>query len=351
MRIYQLAAVVLCSLLLTTRIVHAAVADQRSYAGGHVSLEINGERPLVTSVEGGSAVANVAVNGTDKSISGVAYEDIVASMPATSLPAAVKDALDGKASGVNGAIDYADFDYKGQRRVSFQNAIISAVRFPALDGASKDAANVEIVLSPEVTREEKPAGDMKGSVSSKQKRAMVNAFRVTIPDVPETNKIATVSAIEIRAKAAQGATGAERFPSKQPPQYEIPNIKLTVAANSVKSFQDWLDKTLKDGGSKQEKTMRVELLDANMKDPLMTLELSGVGIVAVRMKKAEPGSEAIQRAEVELYAEQLKLAGGAGVTKTAEAAPAEPSKTTETVAKETPADAPATIQKPIRRAR
>jgi hypothetical protein len=118
----------------------------------------------------------------------------------------------------------------------------------------------------------------------------------------------------------------------------------------VKSFQDWLDKTLNDGGSKNEKTMRVELLDADMKDPLLTLELSGVGIVAVRMKKAEAGSEAIQRAQVELYAEQLKLTGG-GVTKTAEAAAAEPAKATETVAKEAPAEAPATIQRPIRRAR
>jgi hypothetical protein len=343
----------LCSLVSTMDLVHAAAAaDQRAYAGGHVLLEINGERQVVSSIEGGSAVGVVAVNGTDKSINGVAYEDIVATVPATSLPAVVRDAMSGKASGVNGAIDYADFDYKGQRRVGFQNAIISAVRFPALDGASKDAANVEIVLSPEVTREEKPAGDVKGAIGSKQqKRAMVSAFRVTIPDVPETNRVATVSAIEWRAKAAQGATGAQRFPAKQPPQYEIPNIKLTVAANSLKSFQDWLDQTLKDGGSKHEKTMRIELLDANMKDPLLTLELSGVGIVAVRMKKAEAGNEAIQRAEVELYAEQLKFTGGGGVTKTAEAAAAEPAKTTETVAKEAPAEAPATIQRPIRRAR
>src|SRR5215213_8088428 len=70
----------------------AAVAE-RSYAGGHVAVDINGERQPVISVEGGSAVGVVAANrsegGVDKQISGVKYEDIVLSLSATELPKAI----------------------------------------------------------------------------------------------------------------------------------------------------------------------------------------------------------------------------------------------------------------------
>jgi hypothetical protein len=337
---------------------HGAVAE-RSYAGGHVAVDINGERQPVVSVEGGSAVGVVAANrsesGIDKQISGVKYEDIVLSLSATDLPKAITDALRGKGSPLKGGIEYFDFNYKGERRVSFNDAIVSAIRFPALDGASKDAARVEVVLSPTTTREEPAPADLKSGFTAKQKSAITSAFRVTIPDVL-TTRVSAIAPIEVRSKSGSGNGGATKGESG----YEIPNIKLTVSAADLKSWQQWLDKTLADGGSKNEKTMRVELLDGTLKNPLLTLELSGVGIVAVRMK-SQANSEQAARFDVELYAEQLKVTGGEGGTKAAaaEAAPAPPAANAPTPAADS-AKSDATVSKepvatptakPLRRAR
>jgi hypothetical protein len=338
-------------LLLAAR--SASAAERPSYAGGRFALDINGERQLVNSVEGGSAVGIVAANGTDKRIGSVKYEDIVFTIPITSLPKPLAEALDGRQTSVNGAIDYLDFDYKAQRRVSFQNASVSAIRFPALDGGSKEQAMVEVVLSPQQTREDPTAGDVKSmGAGSKQKAALRSAFRVVMPDNLPANRVATVSAIEVRrtATASVGAGAAERAPSKGSGQFEIPNIKLTMSPVDVKLWQQWLDKTLSELGTKQEKTMRVELLDATMKNVIAAVDLSGVGIVAIRTPKMEANSEAVQRVEIELYAEQLKFDPGTGSGDgTKSAAAAAPAETAPAPAE--PAKSEPVLERPVRRAR
>jgi hypothetical protein len=322
----------------------ATAADQRTYSAGRFSLDLNGERLLVNTVEGGAAVGVVAANGTDKSIAGVKCEDITFSIPLANLPKPVTDALEGKPASINGGIDYLDFNYKGQRRVGFKDASVVAVRFPALDGSSKEAATVEVTLAPQETREEPASGDVKAGATVKQKAALRSAFRVSLPGV-HAERVATVSAIEVRAKRVEGAAGTERAPAKSQSGMEIPNIKLTMSPADLKEWQQWLERSLEDRGSKQEKTMRVEFLDPSMKNPVAAIDLSGVGIVAIRTPKAEANSEQIARVEIELYAEQLKFNPGGGATATA--APEQPKEAA-------PADAPkseAVIDRPIRRAR
>jgi hypothetical protein len=323
-----------------------AAAEQRTYSAGRFSVDLNGERQLVNSVEGGAAVGVVAANGTDKRIAGVKFEDIVFSVPLTSLPKPLSDALDGKPASINGGIDYLNVDFKSQRRIAFQNATVAAVRFPALDGSSKDVAAVEITLAPQQTREEPGAGgagDVK--TGSKQKAALRSAFRIVIPGLP-AERIATVSAIEVRAKRAEGTTGAERSPTKSAGEMEIPNIKLTMSPVDLKPWQQWHDEMVVKGGN-QEKTMRVEFLDATMKNPLAAIELNGVGIVAIRTPKAEANSEQIARVEIELYAEQLKFSPTGGGGATASAASEQPKEAAPT---EAPKSEPV-LDRPIRRAR
>ena len=336
------------ALALAVLIASPAIAAERTYSAGRFAVDIEGQRQLVHSIEGGSAVGIVVANGTDKRINGVRYEDIVFTTQPTNLPKPVLDAINGKGTTLNGGIDYLDFDFKGQRRVAFQNATVSAIRFPALDGSSKDVALVEVALAPQQTREDTPGGDLKSIGSaSKQKAALRSAFRVVIPDLP-AERVATVSAIEVRAKRAEGAgVGTERAPTKAPTELEIPNIKLTMSPVDVKPWQQWLEKTLSETGSKQEKTMRVELLDPSMKTALASVDLSGVGIVAIRTPKTEANSEAIQRVEIELYAEQLKFNGGpdaGGGTKSTAAAPAD-------AAPAEPAKSEPVLDRPVRRAR
>ena len=85
-----------------------------------------------------------------------------------------------------------------------------------------------------------------------------------------------------------------------------------------------------------------------MKDAVLTLELSGVGIVAVRTPKAEANADTVQRVEVELYAEQLKVIPGGGEGGGTKTTSAEPAPKTEAAA---PEAAPAPVARPVRRAR
>lgn len=320
---------VLGCLVLVVALLFADLAPgaDRTYTAAHCALEIEGERQLASSVGGGSAVGVVSATPSggamDKHISGVKYDDIVVSVPPDRIPAAVRDALEGRKPTVQGGIDYADFNFNVERRLSFQDATVTLVRFPALDSAAKENAAVEIVLSPGSTREESGSGDIKSKLGDKRKAVLTSNFRVTIGggDVP-TSRIASVGAIEIRAAGTNSPTGAGGGGKQAAGAYDVSNITMSVSAADLKAWQEWLDKTLADRGSKQERTMQLALLDTNMKDAIFELELQGVGLISVRPRAIEAGaSDKVARFDVELYAEQFKFGGGGGKGTAAAEAP------------------------------
>ena len=51
----------------------------------------------------------------------------------------VKQSFDKAYVPKNGTVTVADFDFKAQSQLTFQNALITSVGFPALKGESKDA--------------------------------------------------------------------------------------------------------------------------------------------------------------------------------------------------------------------
>jgi len=331
-------------------------------------LDIGGESQIVVSAGGGTAVGIVTSTPSadgqhDKRLSGVNYEDIIIEVSPTALPKSLADVLSGKYVPLSGSLRFGSFDYKTVRRLSFQNAMISSVRFPALDAASKEAARVEFTLSPESTKEEAVKGeDMKGAASSKQKSAMVNFFRVQLGELP-ANRVSKVTPIELRAESREAGASKQRGDSKEPAGFEIPNIKLTISAVDAEPWRKWHHDSVISGKT-DEKTMVVELVDATMKDVLLGLELTGVGIVAVRDEPQE-SVDKIARIEVEVYAEGLRLISNKSVAATAapaatpapaaaapvarkkRAAPAEAAPAAEPAKSEVP---PAS-EKPVRRAR
>ena len=334
--------------LLTT---HPATAADRTYAGvGGATLEVAGEAFPLNRAEGGTAVGVVTTVGAsggagaapDKRITNVKFEDIVVSLPAGSPPRFVSDALVGKPATLNGALIFAGLDQQIARRTDFQDAHLTAVTWPALDGSSKDAAYLGLALSPASTRQSSGGADAKTKFGGKQKQALAANFRVEVPGLP-TNRVASVAPIEIRARATEGGDGTVRKPTAGVAGYDVSNVKLSISAVDATDWRKWHEDMVVKGES-QEKTMRVILLEPNMKDELVSLDLGGVGIVSVR----EPmvgNSEKIARIEVELYAESAKITplGGSATA----AAPEQPKEAA-------PAEAPKTervLDRPIRRAR
>jgi hypothetical protein len=350
-----LLTIALFVLLVRPALTSAAAADRTYTGGGNATMEVGGEAIPLLSAEGGAAVGIVTTVSSgaapDKRISGVKVEDIVVSLPATNPPKFVSEALTGKAAPLGGSLTFVSFDQKTTRRQSFQDALLSAITWPALDGASKEAALMRLAITPSSIKEDAGGGGAPGKLASKQKQALASTFRVEIPGLP-TNRVATVAPIEIRARSTGGGAGEVRKQPAGVSGYDVSNIKLTVSAVDIADWRKWHDDAVINGGS-QEKTMRVILLGPNMKDEIVSLDLSGVGIVAIRPDAAVANSEKVARVEVELYAESAKITPLGDGAKTASAAAQQPPAADAAAAAAEPAKPqPAAIpERPIRRPR
>jgi hypothetical protein len=136
----------------------------RSYTAGQYALDMKGIfAGWVASMEGGNAVSEVVSEkmGPDKIVrkhlAGVKYEDITVTC-GTGMTKPfyqwIADSLAHNYSRMDGALIQADFNHKEVSRLSFVEALISEIGFPALDASSKDAAKLTLKFSPEICRVE-----------------------------------------------------------------------------------------------------------------------------------------------------------------------------------------------------
>jgi hypothetical protein len=151
----------------------AAAAAQRPFAAGRFLLTLDNDPPvLVESFEGGTLRADVVVEapggkvGLPKKALGPHRFDPIRLRAnlggAQPLLGRVSAMLTGSVRRLNGSVVVTDFDFKPVRRLEFTNAMITEVTFPALDQTSKEAAFVDVVLQPEVTRQAEVKGDTLG---------------------------------------------------------------------------------------------------------------------------------------------------------------------------------------------
>ncbi len=293
----------------------------------------------------------VADQNGDKRITGVVADPIRVKLGSDDFKQLISDALSGnnKTQPINGVIHLADFDYKSVGSREFSNALLTEVTLPALDGASKEAAALTIVLQPETVREKGGQGNVIGGAAAAKsaKKWVGNAFRVTIPGVDAT-RVSKVDAISATRKVAQNPVGEQRD-FQQAPQgdWQVSNIVLQVAQQHARDFVTWHDEFVIKGNNSadRERTMTIEMLDPSLQTTLLTVNLSGVGIIAVTPVAAEAGSDAIARSRVELYAEKLTLTGGGAKAAAAATTPPPPEKSADSSAATA---APAATESPTR---
>jgi hypothetical protein len=319
---------------------------QRGYGAGNFALEIGAETRFVQSVEGGVVRGVVAADPSgDKRITGVVVDPIRAKIGSDDFAQFVNGSLsgDGKTQPVNGVVHMTDLNFKSVDSREFTNAVLTEVTLPTLDGASKEQVALTIVLQPESVRARGGQGNVVGGgkIGTSAKRAVASAFRVTIPGM-DTQRVAKIDEITASRKAAGSTPGEQRDLGQSPPpgQWQVSNIVIQVPQQYAKDFVTWHDDFVIKGnnGADRERTMTIEVLDATLQQTLMTVTLSGVGIIAVSPVPAEAGSDAIARSRVELYAEKLTLAGG-GKPAAADASAQSPA---------TAAPAPAATESPTR---
>lgn len=266
-------------------------------------LELDGATAGVPrSAAGGDAVADVVVEPAEpdgirhKHLGAVRYTDIVLTC-GTNMEKPfwswLADTVAGKSSPREGAIRMLDFDRKEREVARFTNALVTEIGFPALDAASKDAFLLTVRITAERVQRQRGSGASEaGTVKSKQ--AVVSNFRVSL-DGLNLDNVARVGPLTLRRPLAEAA--------------EIPDLELTLSEAGSESIVDWHRTFVIDGNNSErdEKSGSIALLDPALRETLLQVDLSGVGIFALARTAAAGGTDAISRITTRMYCEGMRL--------------------------------------------
>ena len=295
------------------------MADQRTYAAGRFALNIDGTNvAFVKKFDGLSMEADVVANdlGPDnfqsKHVSNIKWtagKATVGIAMGAALYKWIKVSFDKAQVPKNGSLQAADFNYKCQSELTFQNAIITSVGFPKLDGSSKDAVYLDIEFEPEQVRWNKGDGsDIRGQYGVKQKAHLCSNFRFEMGSLP-CSRVATVDAFTWKCAVAADQIGIFREPTKHAAKVTVPEIKISVSMADFPQWEGPLKSWFVDGNhlAKDEMQGSIVLLGPNMKDEIARIELKNCGFKKFSKQTLEANSEKIARFDVEFYVEGIAL--------------------------------------------
>lgn len=211
----------------------------------------------------------------------------------------------------HGSLVSGDFNYKAQTRLDFEDALITEVTVPKLEGASKEAAYFDVTFEPERVRWSKAQQEdiRANSIGPKQKSWLCSNFRVEIGDGKQLpcSRIASVNSFTWKCAVAADQIGIHREPTKHPAKVVVPDLSLSI---SMADHQPWADAAKKwfvDGYHEEGDEMggRIVFLGPDMKKELGEITLERVGFKKFSKDDLEANSEKIARFTVELYVEKM----------------------------------------------
>lgn len=293
----------------------------RTFSAGRTALELDQTVTWLASATGGNAFADViaepptADHVVHKHVGQPRYEEIVLECGAANgqpLLDWIAATLSRKYLRKNGAVITADYDGKELRRLDFMDAVLSEIRFPALDASSKDAAKLTVKLSPELTRNKRGGGARinLGAGDPKQKRWLAANFKLDIAGL-DCTRVVAVDSIAIKQPVMAESPGSLRDRQVATGELQIPDLVITLPEVATETWDTWFHRFVVEGNSTpaDEKTGTLQFLTPDLKDVLFTLGFYGLGIY--RLRRLETGgAEAVPRVEASLYCEQIQFAVG-----------------------------------------
>ncbi|MDP1947329.1 MAG: hypothetical protein Q8L77_07495 [Nitrospirota bacterium] len=319
------------------RTVAQAAVDARAYSSGAIALELDGQFvDFLKSADGGFAKGDVVVQslGTalfpSKHLASIKYQDIAIQCDPV-MPKPLFDWIAAELNGShvrkNGAIVTADFNRVERSRLQFNNALITEIGLPACDAASKDPGLLTVKFAPEFTTPlAGKGGNVVGAVGSKQQKAWTqNNFRIRIQGLEDACKyVSKIEALVFKQTIVQDTVGDVRNYQKEPAKIEFPNLVLSLSESQAGPFYAWFEDFVVKGnnGQDRERPGVLELLAPDLKEVLLTVNFSNLGIFSFAPGKQESNAEAIRKVKVEMYCERLTLAQGGIVTTQSAPSPA-----------------------------
>ena len=294
----------------------------RSYVAGNFQLVLGGVNSgFLKSVEGGAATAEVIseVVGTSyfakKHLGQISYDPFVLRF-GLAMSTDVYDWINASWSGnyqrKDGAIVAADHQLNAVSQREFFNALVTETGIPALDGASKDPAYLTLKFAPEYTRVTKASGKVTGPAKADQKLWLPSNFRVQI-DGLDCSRVSAVDSFTVKQSIVTDDIGDARDYQREPGRLEFPDLAITLAESSAKSWFDWFEDFVIKGNSGEttEKNGSIAFLSANLADELLRIDLFNLGIFKIGADKTEANSDRLTTVTAQLYCERMELHVGA----------------------------------------
>jgi hypothetical protein len=296
------------------------MADQRTYTGGRFSLDIDGINvAFVKKFDGLSMEADIVSNdlGPDnfqaKHVANIKWTPgkvTVGAGMGAGMYNWIKASFDKAQAPKNGTLTAADFNYKAQSQLTFQNAIITSVAFPKMDGAAKDAMYLDVEFDAEQVRWAKGDGsNIQGKYGTKQKAWLAANFRFEMGSLP-CSRVATVDAFTWKCAVAQDQIGIFREPTKHAAKVTIPDLKVSVSMADYDAWAGPAKSWFVDGNhlAKDEMQGALVLLGPDMKAEIGRVEFKNCGFKKFSKQTLEANSEKIARFDVEFYVEGMTFA-------------------------------------------
>ncbi len=302
----------------------------KAYTAGHFELLLDGHKTsaYLKSVEGGHSKAEIVdepIGPTSQRIKHVSVRDVDPVSIEFGLSASW-DILSWIAASWrrdfqrrNGSITHADFNLKGAYEQTFTDALITETTFPALDGASKDAAYLKVKFQPERITSQKLGQDQSvlSPSSEKQKLWLASGFRFSIDGVDGLEYTNKIESFAIKQGIKKLHTGEDPLPQIEPTKIDFPPLTGTISLAHADGLLKWHKEVVDQGqrASKSHKSGSIEFLAPNRKDVIFRINLFETFCTSVAVVQSQANADQIKRCKFEIHVGRMELDGkGSGFT-------------------------------------
>jgi len=303
-----------------TRLAYAA-QQSRAPQAGQYALVLDGQFVgLLKSVESGFISGNIITqqsgpnqNFLGKALGGITYEDIsihCGGNMESGFYQWIQASMNSQANQMNGTILKTDMNYQVIDEKVFQNAIITEVAFPALDGGSNAPYSFNVTFKPQQTLFQAGSGaQIPAQGQTFGGNLLSSHYRLNIQGLESACAFVTrIEPLVWKRPLVQAQTGNAYNAGAQP--VETPNLVITLPASQAGPFSQWFHNFVVQGqaGNEEEKPGILELLAPDLQQVLFTISFGHLGIF--RMSPVPSSGVQESLVKVEMYCETMQFAQG-----------------------------------------
>lgn len=296
-------------------------AIKQSYTIGNFALELDGNHAgYVTGVAGGFASGNVIEEPESPDYfikkhlnDPPGYSDITIEI-GTGMSSGtyrwIKDVLNGSLSiRKSGAIVAMDQNRKILRRLDFANAQITRISFPDANASSgKLVATIKLTLTPATTFLSSPGGTYATANTKAQKNMNSANFRLAIKGL-DTSGAIIVEGLDIPIPLTAHPDAACSICTPVIPKINFPNVEIVGSEAGAATWFPWHQTFVIAGqhADSDEKSGTLEFMDATLKNTIMSISFTGLGITSIATDTGTSNVDTIGKVRATMYVEKITL--------------------------------------------